>query len=87
MDDWERKPPNEQTCYNLGPFIQAAYQRRLASSLITATASGYASNNRFAGLTADNETSDNGTTKIIVDSINSHMANLTASVQATVAEW
>jgi hypothetical protein len=27
MDDWERKPPNKQTYYNLCPFIQAAYQR------------------------------------------------------------
>ena len=45
MDDWERKPPNEQTYYNLRPFIQAAYQCRLAFSVITATASGYASNN------------------------------------------
>jgi hypothetical protein len=51
---------------NLRPFIQATYQRRLASGLITATASGYASNNRFAGLTADNEASDDGTVKTIV---------------------
>jgi hypothetical protein len=80
MDDWERKPPIEQTYYNLRPFIQAAYQRRLASGLITATGSGYASNNRFAGLTADNEASDNGTANTIVESINSHIANLTASV-------
>ena len=58
MDDWERKPPAEQTYYNLRPFIQAAYQRRLASGLITATGSGYASNNRFAGFTADNEASE-----------------------------
>jgi hypothetical protein len=81
MDDWEHKPPNEQTCYNLHPFIQAAYQRRLASGLITATGRGYASNNQFTGLTADNEASDNdGTAKTIVESINSHMANLTSSV-------
>jgi hypothetical protein len=45
MDNWERKPPNEQTYYNLHPFIQAVYQRHLASGVITATASGYASNN------------------------------------------
>ncbi len=31
MDDWERKPPAEQTYYNLRPFIQAAYQRCLAN--------------------------------------------------------
>ena len=80
MDDWERKPPAEQTYYNLRPFIQAAYQRRLASGLITATGSGYASNNRFAGFTADDEASEDGTADTIVESINSHIANLTASV-------
>ena len=54
MDDWERKPPNKQVYYNLCPFIQAAYQRRLAFGVITATASGYASNNPIAGLTVGN---------------------------------
>ena len=80
MDDWERKPPNEQTYYNLRPFIQAAYQRRLASGVITATASGYASNNQFAGLTADDKASDDDTAETIIESIISNMANLTASV-------
>ncbi len=45
MDDWEQKPTANQTYFNLHPFIQAAYQRRLASSVITTTASGYATNN------------------------------------------
>ena len=39
MDDWERKPAANQTYFNLQPFIQAAYQRCLASGVITATAS------------------------------------------------
>jgi hypothetical protein len=80
MDDWECKLTNEQTYYNLRPFTQAAYQCRLAYGVITATASGYASNNQFAGLTAIDEASDDGTTKTIAQSINSHMAKLTASV-------
>ena len=80
MDDWERKPTNGQTYNNLCPFIQAAYQHHLASGVITATASGYASNNRFAGLAANNKVSDDGTADTIVESINSHMANLSTSV-------
>jgi hypothetical protein len=83
MDDWERKPAANQTYFNLHPFIQAAYQRCLASGVITATASGYATNNRFAGLTAEDDIdnmSDAGMTKTIVNSINTHMANLSASV-------
>jgi hypothetical protein len=56
------------------------HQHCLASSLIATTGSGYASNNQFAGLTANNEASDDGTAETIVESINSHMANLTASV-------
>ncbi len=53
MDDWECKPNNNKTCVNLCPFIQAAYQCRLASGVITASQSGYASNNCFAGLTTE----------------------------------
>jgi hypothetical protein len=45
MDDWEQKPTTNQTYFNLPPFIQAAYQCRLASGVITAAASGYATNN------------------------------------------
>jgi hypothetical protein len=47
MDDWEQKPTADQTYFNLHPFIQATYQRRLASGVITAAASGYATNNRL----------------------------------------
>jgi hypothetical protein len=80
MDDWERKPLANQTYFNLRPFIQAAYQCRLASGVITATTSGYASNNCFTGLTAEDNVSDDGTANTIVKSINTHMANLSASI-------
>jgi hypothetical protein len=80
MDDWERKPDNKKTYVNLCPFIQAAYQRRLASGVITATQRGYPSNNCFASLTAKDNVSDNGTTETIIESINTHMANLSAFV-------
>jgi hypothetical protein len=80
MDNWECKPDADKTYINLRPFIQAAYQRRLASGIITATQSGYASNNHFSGLTAAEDVSDNGTADTIVDSLNTHMANLAASV-------
>jgi hypothetical protein len=80
MDDWERKPIADQTYFNLRPFIQAAYQCRLASGTVTASNSGYGSNNRFAGLTTEDDISDDGTAETIVDSINTRMANLSASV-------
>jgi hypothetical protein len=83
MDDWEWKPTANQTYFDLHPFIQAAYQRHLATGVITAAASGYATNNQFAGLAAGDDVdivSDAGTTKTIVNTINTHMANLSASV-------
>jgi hypothetical protein len=83
MDNWKQKPAADQTYFNLRPIIQAAYQCRLVSRVITATASGYATNNRFAGLTAEDDVdnvSDAGTAETIVNSINTHMANLSASV-------
>ena len=80
MDDWERKPAADQTYFLLRPFIQAAFQRRLTSGAVTAAASGYSTGNKFAGLTAGDDVSDDGTAETIVDTINSHMANLSASV-------
>ncbi len=80
MDNWECKPNNEKTYVNLRPFIQAAYQRPLASGALTATQSGYTSNNCFAGLTTKDNISDDGTAETIVKSINTHMANLSASI-------
>jgi hypothetical protein len=80
MDDWECKPNANQMYVNLRPFIQAVYQHHLASGVNTATQSGYASNNHFAGLTITDNVSDDGTADTIVDSIQTHMANLSASV-------
>ncbi len=81
MDNWECKPDTNKTYGNPHhPFIQATYQRRLASGVITATQSGYALNNRFSRLTAADDVSDNGTTKTIVKSIQTHMTNLSATI-------
>jgi hypothetical protein len=80
MDDWGRKPDANKMYVNVRPFIQAAYQCCLASGVITATQSGYASNNHFARLTATDDVSDDGTADTIMDSLNTHMANLAASV-------
>jgi hypothetical protein len=80
MDDWERKPDVDKTYVNLRPFIQAAYQRCLALGVITTTQSRYTSSNHFAGLTTNNDVLDNGISETIVESINTHMANLSATV-------
>ncbi len=45
-----------------------------------ATQSGYTSNNHFAGLTTADDVSDDGTAKTIVESIQTHMANLSATI-------
>jgi hypothetical protein len=58
IEDWERKLLADQMWINLCPFIQEAYQQRLASETITSTQCGYAKNNHFAGLTT-NKDSDN----------------------------
>ncbi len=79
MDDWERKSAVDQTYFNLRPFIQAAYQRRITSGTVTST-SGYNTVNWFAGQSTDDNVSDDGTAGTFVDTINSHMANLSASV-------
>jgi hypothetical protein len=85
IDNWECKAKAEKTYVNLRPFIQAAYQHRQASGVITAMQSGYASNNHFAGLTTKDDVSDDGTANTIARLIAAHMVNLSASVllQAT----
>ncbi len=80
MDNWECKPDADKTYVNLRPFIQAAYQRCLVSGVITATQSGYALNNCFAELTATDNILDDGTADTIIESIQTHMANLSTSV-------
>ena len=80
MDNWERKPLADQTYFNLRPFIQAAYQRLLTSGTVIASAGGYGLNNCFAGLSTEDDVSDDGTAETVIQSINTHMANLSASV-------
>jgi hypothetical protein len=80
INNWECRPDANKMYINLHPFIQAAYQGCLASGVITATQSRYATNNCVAGLTAADNVLDDGTTDTIVDSLNTHMANLAASV-------
>jgi hypothetical protein len=80
MDNWECKPDTNKMYFNLRSLIQATYQCRLASGVITATQSGYASNNHFARLTATDDVLDNGTAETIIKSIQNHMANLSATI-------
>ncbi len=80
MDDWKCKPDAKKMYINLCPFIQAKYQHCLASGVIMATQSRYASKKCFAGLTAADDVLDDGTSNTIVKSIQTHMANLSASV-------
>jgi hypothetical protein len=82
MDDWDQKADNAKTSLLFHPFIQDAYQRRLTSGVITTGQGGYASFNRFAGLTTDDKVSDHDTAEAIAGTISSHMANLSASVSA-----
>lgn len=64
LKNWERKPIAEQTWINLRPFIQEAYQRRLTSGTIISAQGGFTQNNRFAGLTM-NDNSDDDTAETI----------------------
>ncbi len=64
------------------PFIQDAYQSHLTSGAITTGKGGYTSFNRFAGLTTDDNVSDNDNAETIAGRINSHMSNLSTSVSA-----
>ena len=84
IEDWERKPIEEQTWINLRQF-QEAYQQRLTLSTITAAQGGFTQNNRFAGLTTTDNLDDD-TAETIAGTINSHMANLTAQTTATINE-
>jgi hypothetical protein len=80
MDIWEHTPDAGKTYVNLRPFIQATCQHRLVSGVITTMQSGYVSSNHFARLTTNNNVSDDGTDETIVESMNTHMANLSATV-------
>jgi hypothetical protein len=72
MDDWECKAKADKTYINLGPLIKATYQRCLASGIIFATQSSYASNSCFAGLTTKDDVSDDGMADTIIKFIATH---------------
>jgi hypothetical protein len=80
MDNWECNPDAHKTYVKHCTFVQTTYQCCLASVVITATQSGYTSNNCFSRLTTADDVSDDGMANTIVDSLNTHMANLAASV-------
>jgi hypothetical protein len=82
MDDWDQKADNAKTYLLFYLFIQDAYQSCLPSGAIATGQGGYASFNRFAGLTTNNNISDNNTAETIAGTISSHMANLSASTSA-----
>jgi hypothetical protein len=88
LEDWDRKPNANKMWLNLCPFIQEAYQHRLALGTMTAGQGGYASCNRFAPFQANNATeddvSDNNTAETIATTINSHMAILSAQTAASI---
>jgi hypothetical protein len=85
LEDWDRKPSADQTWINLRPFIQASYQRRITSGTMTAVQGGYSGGvNRFAGLTTNDDISDNDTAETIVGMISLHMANLSLQMAATI---
>ena len=89
LNDWEdQKIDANKTWLNLRPFLQEAYQRRLASGTMMTGQGGYASRNRFAALAADGtaiteEASDDDTAETIAGTIISHMAHLSQQTTAT----
>jgi hypothetical protein len=88
LEDWDRRSNTDKTWINLCPFIQEAYQRRLALGTMTAGQGGYTSCNHFAPFQANNATDDNvsddDTAETIAITINSHMANLLAQTVASL---
>jgi hypothetical protein len=88
LEDRDHKPDANKRWLNLHPFIQEAYQRRLALGTMMAGQEGYTSCNRFAPFqannTTDNDILDNDTAETIAITINSHMANLLAQTAASL---
>jgi hypothetical protein len=87
LNDWDCKPNAEKTWLNLRPLIQEAYQRCLASGNMTTGQGGYASCNRFAGFAnnaGEDDVLDDDTTETIATTINSHMANLSMQMEASL---
>jgi hypothetical protein len=86
LEDWDRKPDANKMWLNLCPFIKEAYQRCLALGTMMAGQGGYTSCNRFAPFQANNATDgnilDDDAAETISNTINSHMANLSAQTAA-----
>jgi hypothetical protein len=81
-DNWDQKADNNKTYLLFRLFIQDWYQCCLTLGTITTGQGGYASFKRFAGLTTDDNVSNNNITETIAGTISSHMANLSASISA-----
>ncbi len=85
LEDWDCKSSTDQTWINLHPFVQEAYQQRITSGAMTSAQGGYTGGgNRFAGLTAKDDVSDDNTAETIAGTIDSHMANLLLQTAATI---
>ena len=84
MEDWDRRADIEKTWMHIRPFIQEAYQQRLQLGVQTATLSGYASINRFAGLAEIDEASDDNLVEMLAGTITTHMANFSAQTAASI---
>jgi hypothetical protein len=87
MEDWDRRADADKTWLQLRPFIQPAYQCHLQTGATTAAQDGYT--DRYAGLSTEDEISNNDTAETITGTINLHMENLstqtTASIEANAA--
>jgi hypothetical protein len=88
LEDWDRNSNAKKTWLNLCPFIQEAYQHCLALGTMTAGQGGYTSCNCFAPFQAnnatDNDVSDDDTAETIAITFNSHMANLSVQMAASL---
>ncbi len=82
MEDWDRRADADKTWLHLRPFIQMAHQHCLQTGATTAAQGGYT--NRYVGLSAKDNISNDDTTKTIVGTINAHMANLLAQTTASL---
>jgi len=78
LEDWARRADIDKTWMHIRPFIQEAYQQGLQSGITTAVLSGYASINRFAGLTEIDEASNDGLVETLAGTITTHMVNFSA---------
>ncbi len=80
MEDWDRRADTNKTWLHLHPFIQMAYQRHLQTGATNAVQGGYT--NRYVGLSAEDDVSDDSMTKTIAGTIMCTLAQTTASPKA-----